>query len=149
MLIKNYIDNLNVYINIMKSYSQIYLVDDFEMANLFHKALFKKLQVGDNINVFTNPVKALTDIRLRLGESERILILLDINMPEMSGFEFLNVMASENFSCEIDVIVATSSISETDITKAKEFPQFVRDFVTKPVKIDRLRAILKPLNKAS
>jgi len=133
----------------MKSYSQIYLVDDFEMANLFHKALFKKLHVGDTINVFTNPEKALNNIRIKLGESKRILILLDINMPEMSGFEFLKIMAKENFSCKIDVIVATSSISETDITKAKEYPQFVRDFVTKPIKIDRLRSILKPLNKAS
>jgi len=76
----------------MKNYSQIYLVDDFDMFNLIHKALFTKLEVGDHINVFTNPEKALADIRLRLGESERLLILLDLNMPALSGFEFLDVM---------------------------------------------------------
>lgn len=133
----------------MKTYSQIYLVDDFEMSNLLHKALFKKLQVGDHINVFTNPEKALDDLRLKLGKSNRILILLDINMPEMSGFEFLDIMVEEGFPHNIDVIVATSSISEKDIVKVKEYPQFVRDFITKPLKIDQLRIILKPLYKAS
>ncbi len=137
-----------VYINIMKNYSQIYLVDDFEMSNLFHKAIFKKLQVGDDIRVFTNPIKALTDIRLKLEKSDRILILLDVNMPEMNGFEFLDIMVRENFPLKIDVIVATSSISQTDRSKAQEYPQYVRDFVTKPLKIDSLRAVLKPLNEA-
>ena len=132
----------------MKNYSQIYLVDDFDMFNLLHKALITKLQVGDQINVFTNPEKALADIRLKLDESERLLILLDLNMPELSGFEFLDVMTREDFPHFIDVIIATSSISEKDRTKAKEYSQYVRDFITKPLKIDRLRTILKPLCEA-
>lgn len=133
----------------MKNYSQIYLVDDFDMSNLLHKALFKKLQVGEDIYTFTNPEKALADLRLKIGKCERILILLDINMPEMSGFEFLDIMTKEYFPHNIDVIIATSSISQLDKVKAEEYPQFVRDFVIKPLKIDRLRTVLKPLYKAS
>ena len=133
----------------MKNYSQIYLVDDFAMSNLIHKALFKKLQVGDDIQVFTNPEKALADLRLKIGETKKILILLDLNMPEMSGFEFLDIMVNENFPSLIDVIIATSSISEKDKTKAEKYPQFVKNFITKPMKIDCLRNVLKPIHKAS
>lgn len=132
----------------MKNYSQIYLVDDFDMSNLLHKALFTKLQVGDQLNVFTNPEKALSDIGLKLQESNRILVLLDLNMPEMSGFEFLEVMVKENFPHIIDVIIATSSISENDRFKAEKYQQYVRDFISKPLKIDQLRAVLEPLNRA-
>ncbi len=133
----------------MKNYSQIYLVDDFDLSNLLHKALFRKLQVGEDINVFTNPEKALDDLRLMIGKPERILILLDVNMPEMSGFEFLEIMKREGFPDSIDVIIATSSISEKDRAQAKEHPQFVKDFITKPLKLERLRAILEPIHKAS
>ncbi|TMM56643.1 response regulator [Maribacter algarum] len=131
-----------------KKYSQIFLVDDFDMSNLFHSAIFKKLQIGENINIFINPENALKDIRLKLDKATKILILLDVNMPEMNGFEFLDIMVREHFPCKIDVIIATSSISEVDRAKALEYPEFVKGFVTKPVKIDDLKVILEPLNKA-
>lgn len=137
-----------VHLNTMKNYSRIYLVDDFDMSNLIHKALIKKLQVGVEIKVFTKPEKALADLRLKIGKSERILILLDINMPEMSGFEFLDIMETEAFPHNIDVIIVSSSISEKDRAKAKEHPQFVIEFITKPLKLNRLSTVLKPLNKA-
>jgi len=133
----------------MQNYSQIYLVDDFDMMNHLHKKLFGKLKIGEEINVFTNPEEALVDMRLKLWNSERILILLDINMPEMSGFEFLDVMVEEDFPHKIDVIIVTSSISGKDRAKADEYPQFVRNFITKPINIDHLKKILKPLSKAS
>jgi len=132
----------------MKNYSQIYLIDDFDMSNLIHKALIRKLQVAAEINAFTNPEKALADLRIKIGKSERILILLDINMPEMSGFEFLDIMEKEAFPHNIDVIIVTSSISEKDRTKAKEHSQFVIDFITKPLKLNQLSTVLKPLYRA-
>ena len=131
----------------MNDYSQIYLIDDFEMSNLFHKVLFNKLEMGDEINVFTNPEKALDDLRQKLVVCDRIFILLDLNMPEMSGFEFLDIMIKEHFSEQIDVVIATSSISEDDMKKAEEYPMFVKGFVTKPLKIDRLKSLLQPLEK--
>lgn len=131
----------------MNAYSQIYLIDDFEMSNLFHKVLCTKLQIGEEINVFTNPEKALDHLRQKLAVSDRIFILLDLNMPEMNGFEFLEVMVHENFPHHIDVIIATSSISEEDRAKAEQYPMFVKGFVSKPLKIERLKALLLPLQE--
>ncbi len=133
----------------MNHYSQIYLIDDFEMSNLFHKVLFNKLKIGDEINVFTNPEKALDDLRQKVVVCDRIFILLDLNMPEMSGFEFLDIMIKEQFSEQIDVVIATSSISEDDMKKAEQYPMFVKGFVTKPLKIDRLKSLLHPLQRVN
>ncbi|GAB5475350.1 MAG: response regulator [Maribacter sp.] len=133
----------------MNHYSQIYLIDDFEMSNLFHKVLFNKLKIGDEINVFTNPEKALDDLRQKVVVCDRIFILLDLNMPEMSGFEFLDIMIKEQFSEQIDVVIATSSISEDDMKKAEQYPMFVKGFVTKPLKIDRLKSLLHPLQQVN
>lgn len=133
----------------MNYYSQIYLIDDFEMTNLFHKVLFNKLDIGDEINVFTNPEKALDHLREKVVVCDRIFILLDLNMPEMSGFEFLDSMIEEHFSQQIDVVIATSSISEDDMKKAEQYPMFVKGFVTKPLKIDRLKSLLRPLQRVN
>lgn len=124
-------------------YDLIYLVDDFDMVNLLHRILFRQLGLEDRVKIFTNPEKALKDLRAHSGKDSRILIVLDINMPEMSGFEFLEHMIAGFFPHNIDVIVVTSSVSDSDMILAKEYPRFVRDFVSKPLQLEKLRDIIK------
>ncbi len=128
-------------------YDLIYLVDDFDVVNFLHRILLRKLGLEERVKVFTNPEKALKDIRAHGGKDSRILILLDINMPEMSGFEFLEHMMAGSFPQFIDVIIVTSSVSESDMILAKEYPRFVRDFVTKPLQINKLRDITKSVDR--
>ncbi len=128
-------------------YDLIYLVDDFDVVNFLHRILLRQLGLEERVKVFTNPEKALKDIRVHSGKDSRILILLDINMPEMSGFQFLEQMMAGSFPQPIDVIIVTSSVSESDINLAKEYPRFVRDFVTKPLQINKLREITKSVDR--
>ncbi len=122
-------------------YSEVYLVDDLEMVNVLHQVLIRQLGLEDKVRSFTNPEDALDDLRFKVGKLEPILVLLDISMPEMSGFEFLEFMALEDFPTTIDVIIVTSSSSDEDKTLAEQYPQFVRDFVSKPLKIENLKEI--------
>jgi len=128
-------------------YSEIYLIDDLEMVNVLHQVLIRKLGLEDKVRSFTNPEEALDDLRFKVGKLEPILVLLDISMPEMSGFEFLEFMALEDFPTNIDVIIVTSSNSDQDKILAEQYPQFVRDFVSKPLRIENLKEITaKPLS---
>tara|TARA_R110000868_G_scaffold82556_4_gene233058 strand:+ start:518 stop:916 length:399 start_codon:yes stop_codon:yes gene_type:complete len=130
-------------------YSKIYLIDDMELVNLMHSVLLRRFGVEDRILSFTNPEDALDDIRLQKTDSEPILILLDINMPQMTGFEFLEFMVLEDFPTNMDVIIVSSSTYHLDRILAENFPQYVKDFVSKPLRSEQLRELLQePLKKA-
>lgn len=73
------------------------------------------------------------------------LILLDINMPLMDGFEFLNIfnkLREENDYCATPVVVfLTSSNDQSDIDQAMSF-DFVKGYLHKPLEIDQLNNLI-------
>lgn len=120
-----------------------------ELVNLMHQVLLRKLSLEENSISFTNPETALDYLRFTETNSEPILILLDINMPEMTGFEFLEFMVLEKFPTNIDVAIVTSSVSDHDRKLAKAFPQYVKDFVCKPLRIEKLIELTQSPARAS
>ena len=124
-------------------YSKIYLVDDMELANLTHQVLLRQHGLEDRVISFTDPEKALDDLRYNVSSTEPILVLLDISMPEMDGFEFLEFMSLENLPPNIDVVLVTASISREDRILAEQYPRFVKNFLIKPLKKDNLRQMTK------
>ncbi len=125
-------------------YSKIYLVDDIELVNLMHQVLLRKLGLEDKVISFTNPENALDQLRLQKSNSQPVLVLLDINMPEMTGFEFLEFMVLEEFPSNIDVVMVTSSVFDEDRALARTFPQYVKDFVVKPLRTEKLEKLALP-----
>jgi CheY-like chemotaxis protein len=64
-------------------------------------------------------------------------------MPEMTGFEFLEFMVLEKFPTNIDVVMVTSSIFDEDRSMAETFPQFVKDFVSKPLQAEKIKELVQ------
>ncbi len=124
-------------------YGTIYLVDDFDMANVLHRVLFRKLGPEERIREFTDLEKVLEDLRHILWKDVPSLILLDIGMPGLSASEFLECMVREGFPPGIDVVVVTPSISREATTLAKKYRQFVRDVVIKPLSLGQLKDIME------
>ena len=124
-------------------YKEIYLVDDEDLVNTINQLHFRKLGLEDRVKTFTNPELALDDMRFREDQSHRTLILLDINMPEMTGFEFLEFMELEDFPTTNEVLVVTSSDAQEDIDLAASFTQYVKGFITKPLRMEDLEKFLQ------
>ena len=124
-------------------YEQIYLVDDEDLANTINAIHFRKLGWEHKLKTFTNPELALDDLRFRANQHVRTLILLDINMPEMTGFEFLEFMKLENFPTTNEVLMVTSSEEDADLAHARLYGAYVKDFIAKPLRGKDLEAYLQ------
>ena len=126
-------------------YSKIYLVDDFEITNLFHKKLFQKLEMEAEIRMFTNPNRVLEDLSSDIGTTGAILIFLDINIPQIDGFQFLDILKKQYASRDIEVIIVSDSNWEMEKERARQYSEIVRDFVSKPMKYETLQTLFKKL----
>ena len=110
----------------------VLLVDDDPVMTVLHKALVKRAGLGEEPLVCVHGAQALEAIRQHDDDLVTFLVLLDINMPIMNGWEFLEAIQSLPAQARIQVCVVTSSIDASDQEQAYSFPQVV-GFITKPL----------------
>ena len=121
---------------------KIMLVDDQKMANFINKKLIEITDFAHNIVDYTLPDAALLDI-----ENEKPdLIFLDLNMPIIDGWKFLDSLQQNKNSTR--VVIVTSSTSALDKKKAQSYTQVV-DFLIKPLTRDTILSLKSKLNLAS
>ncbi len=112
----------------------IVLIDDDAITNRIHQLLIQRLDKDKKLVSFDHPEKAMDYIKVNLPD----LILLDLHMPEIDGWGFLQMMESQQLVT--DVIIVSSSIGPVERSKAKDFP-FVKNFLTKPLTAEKLKTI--------
>ncbi|WP_233268721.1 response regulator [Mucilaginibacter lacusdianchii] len=123
----------------------ILLVDDDEINNFISVKLIKKAIAHTEINSCLDgsyAINQLLEIQQDNPENLPDYILLDINMPIMNGWEFLD----EYKRLGIDplgkskIYIISSSVFSNDINKAKSYT-LVKDFVSKPLNVDRIKEL--------
>lgn len=114
---------------------EVLLVDDDPMVIFMHKRLLSKsMPVGDYI-VATDGKQALDYILTNTGTDTYFLILLDINMPIMDGWQFLESLQTHPVANRCHVVMVTSSIDKRDKLRAAEFSQVI-GFYEKPLQLE-------------
>lgn len=71
------------------------------------------------------------------------LVLLDINLPKVSGIEVLKKIKSTAYSCQIPVVVLTSSDAEIDIVRS--YAEHANSFISKPVDFDKFMKVIRSI----
>ncbi|WP_299435712.1 response regulator [uncultured Aquimarina sp.] len=119
--------------------------DDTVYVNLV-KRIIEAKHLCQNLLVFENGKEALGYFEAILcnmnEESIPEIIFLDLNMPVMDGWEFLEkfIAIKNNFGKVITLYIVSSSINPLDIKKAKSI-NGIKDYLIKPVTIGELESI--------
>jgi CheY-like chemotaxis protein len=128
----------------------ILLVEDDEVDRMNVKRAFKRNNIVNPLYIATNGLEALEMLR---GSPERPsavpghrrLILLDLNMPKMSGMEFLQELRSDANLQTIPVVVLTTSNQDQDRVKAYNLN--VAGYLLKPVTFNSFAELMSTLNR--
>jgi two-component system, NarL family, nitrate/nitrite response regulator NarL len=88
---------------------------------------------------FQNPLDFINEYHTILKHSkEKTLLLLDVNMPEMRGYEMIELLEEEyEEAFDIDIIMVTSSNLKIDMEKATRYSNII-GFVEKPLSVEKI-----------
>jgi CheY-like chemotaxis protein len=117
----------------------IIIIDDDPISSKIAALSIKKGIPEEQCIIFNNPEVALKEIEsLKIAQPHlNPLLLIDINMPEMSGWEFieaLNILIPESENRYLGMILS-SSVDPADIDKAKSYQRIIQ-FLTKPFTLE-------------
>lgn len=123
--------------------SKIFIIDDDSIHQRIVQIMIAKHQLYDEHASFTNAEKALEFIQENKKNPATLpdVILLDLNMPIMDGWDFLDIFEKICHELEktIRIFVVTSSVDEKDILRAQSYPS-VTGFISKPLSPESIRS---------
>ncbi|WP_339754230.1 response regulator [uncultured Winogradskyella sp.] len=133
----------------MKKIESIMLIDDNKIDLFINRKIIEKYNSDLPVNIFPNANLALNHLkRFEINNSDPSIkkpdvIFLDINMPEMDGFQFLDEFDKLTFieKKPIEIYMLSSSASHNDIEKAKNNTK-CKDYIVKPLTLKKLNTII-------
>jgi CheY-like chemotaxis protein len=121
--------------------SETLIIDDDKIICILHEKLCNIYQLPSPRS-FTRASEALAYIRGRNNPGQSFTILLDINMPEMNGWQFLEVLGNKKLHADIYLILVSSSVDKSDREQAKSYP-LVDAFISKPLDTCKIRGLME------
>lgn len=115
--------------------NRIIFVDDDTIQHMINRKNLQRLKPDIELFFFENPYNALE----WLDGNEADLLILDVNMPEMTGWEFLDLLGQKEKSIEVKML--TSSMDPVDIEMSLNY-SLVSGFLIKPLKNEIMSEIL-------
>jgi CheY-like chemotaxis protein len=124
------------------------LIDDDEVSNYLSKSLLAKFRISNGIQTVSSGMEALQFIVNYDPDLNSCpeLIFLDINMPVMSGFEFLDSFSQLTFlnKEKVKIVMLTNSYNEDDVVRCKEYG--VLQYVNKPLTDQKIKDLIEKIS---
>lgn len=135
------IDEISVLDTMISEYpvQTAFIIDDSEVDLFVQKKFIEMRKFATHVVTFSSPTKALEVLSASKGGEVPGLVFLDLNMPLISGFEFLDRIreVSTDVFGQMKVVILTSSNSKADHDRAKSFKNVIR-FISKPLTVQGL-----------
>jgi CheY-like chemotaxis protein len=123
----------------------ILLVDDDEVDVMTVKRAFSRANIANKLYVATDGIEALNLLRSNGIPAARRMVLLDLNMPRMSGIEVLREIRADPVLHATTVVVLTTSNEDRDRVEAYKLN--VAGYLLKPVTFHAFADVMSTLNK--
>ena len=127
----------------------ILLIDDNDIDNFIATKIIDKLEIAKQVISKTSAEDALEYLNLCVKNfTLPEIILLDIRMPSMDGFDFLREFAKfpPTVHAACNIFILSSSVDSRDIERVKKNPH-VQSFITKPLTLDNFQKALTLLER--
>jgi CheY-like chemotaxis protein len=127
----------------------ILLVEDDEVDVMNVQRALKKNKATATLHLAANGLEALEMLRnnshISQNDNSRLLILLDLNMPEMGGLEFLKELRADPILHKLPVVILTTSMQDSEIAAAYEY--HVAGYIIKPIGFSSFVEKIDALNR--
>ena len=127
-----------------------YIIDDDKLTVKLISILVYKNKFCEEIQSFDNAQHAIDKLKQNASNNGVLpdAILLDLNMPAMDGWQFLDEFMLLPIKKEISIFIMTSSIDPVDIEMAKKY-KIVKDYVEKPITSKKLDLLSNLIGKTN
>ncbi|AXT58051.1 response regulator [Aquimarina sp. MMG015] len=125
------------------------VIDDDPIFVFGIKKVMQLIDFCEGILVFKNGQEALNNLRAIISAKEKLpdIILLDLNMPVLDGWQFLDEFIKIPCEKEILIYVVSSSVDPEDVLKATSY-EGVSDYIVKPISVAKLKEVLNDFESA-
>jgi CheY-like chemotaxis protein len=132
----------------MRKINNAWIIDDDKILSYVLQRMMGSADFCQNIEIFQNGKEAINQLFSIKKTPEALpdIILLDLNMPVMDGWQFLDEFEKIPLDKKITLYIVSSSIDIQDHTKAKKY-KTVSDFLIKPIGKKQIEQMIQSYNQ--
>ena len=122
------------------------VIDDDDINIFIIKKIVEKTGFDIEMVARNNGQQAIDYLNETISQDKVLprLVLIDINMPVMNGWEFIEAYETLGIEQKVDMYILSSSVYENDIEKTKSY-KAVKGFISKPLSMERLTELVKAI----